>query len=114
MKTFRMNINKVFLDNIKTKDKIHEYRLANEKRRSVKVGDLINLTLKDMTDFALVKVTGVHIYSSWSEAFDNTPNYLNDFKNVAGSKDEALKCCDFYLEEDVSKYGIIVFDIELI
>ena len=75
---YQLNIKQVYLDSIIKGDKIHEYRLANEKRRQVQVGDTLELVSE--TSSLEVEVTNIQIASNWYEALKD--NYQKDFGSI--------------------------------
>ena len=108
-----MKIEKVYLDGIRNGVKKHEYRLYDEKRQAVTVGSYLELVNKDdETDKQLVKVTGFYVFRSWADALKNF--WKEDFKGTYKTFKEAKKDCEsFYSPEQVSHYGLVVFEIEL-
>lgn len=115
MSTYEMNIEQKYLLNIKEGLKLHEYRLANQKRLAINIGDIIHFISNQNKNFTLdVTVTNKRIYKSWEEVCDKVEHCLQDFKDVYSTKKEIiLACSKFYTPQDVIKYGIIVFDIKL-
>ena len=104
-----LSIKQVYLDLIKQDKKIHEYRLANEERRKIRIGDL--LILQSEKESLKVEVTNIKIVSSWYKALLN--NYKKDFDGVYSSLEETMEACNkFYHEDDVKKYGIIIYTIK--
>ena len=105
-----MHIKQIYLDLITSNIKKHEYRLANEKNRNIKINDVIALKSVETSKEINVRIVSVEIFSSWLEALD-----MNDFAGVYNSKEELLSEVNkFYSKDDVEKYGIIRFGIEMI
>ena len=112
MKTYYLKIREKFIEPLKQGVKKHEYRLASPDRRTIKAGDnLVLISNQNNKNYVRTTVTGVAVYSSWREALLNY--WEEDFKGLYDSLDDALiECRRFYKDEDVKKYGIIVFDVK--
>ena len=112
MKTYYLKIREKFISSIQKGTKKHEYRLANDERCSIKVGDnLVLFSNQDKKKYVRTTVTRISIYKTWAEALAR--NWKEDFSGLFDSLEVAIKeCQSFYKKEDVDKYGIIVFDIE--
>lgn len=112
MKIHHLKIRDKFIADIKNKIKKHEYRLASPERLQAKVGDfLVLISNQDKDNYIKTKITGFKIYRSWEEALSE--NWEKDFKNTFSSLKEVLKeCYGFFPQDEVDRYGIIVFDIE--
>ncbi|MBQ9449451.1 MAG: ASCH domain-containing protein [Acholeplasmatales bacterium] len=108
---YEMHILNKYLESIKEGTKKHEYRLGKPERRAIKIGDTIRLITNEDENVTLdVEVTGITLYKSWYEAMKD--NWENDFKGLYNSFDELMEDCkNFYTEEEIKKYGIIMFDI---
>lgn len=112
MKTYYLKIKDKFIESIKIGVKTHEYRLGSPERKAIKVGDnLVLVSNQDKKQYVRTSVLGIHLYKTWREALEQY--WSEDFKGLYDSLEEAmLECFKFYKEEDVNKYGIIVFDIK--
>lgn len=109
---YKMNIDDIYFKLVKSSQKKREYRLYNESRRQIQVGDEILLVNnQDRNQSFLVTVTDIKIYKDWRSALENT--YKEDFLDVYNSLEETIEACSkFYSKEDVEKYGIVVFEIK--
>ena len=112
MKTYYLKIRDKFINEIMLGAKKREYRLANEERQQIKVGDtLVLISNQNKRNFIKVTVKGIKTYPNWMEALKD--NWQADFKNLYATLDEAVKeCRKFYPQNEVDKYGIISFEIE--
>lgn len=113
MKTFNFKIKSQYINLIKNNIKKHEYRLNTPINNSIEVNDILLLVSNDNSnDYVHVKVTNKKIFKNWDDALKE--NWKNDFLNIYNNYEELyLECNSFYTKEQVDKYGIIVFDIEL-
>ena len=112
MKLYYLKIRDKFINEVVGGLKRREYRLANEERRKIKVGDtLVLVSNQNRKNFVKVTVKKVKCYPNWGEALKD--NWQSDFKNLYSSLEDAIKECQrFYSKDDVDKYGIIVFEME--
>jgi len=59
-------------EHIKSGRKIREYRLNDEKRQKIKIGDMIEfLKLPDLNDSICVEVEGVLLYKNWYSCYED-------------------------------------------
>lgn len=113
MKTMILKIRPHFLPLIRKGIKRHEYRLNSPKYTSLKVGDRMVLkSNQDDKDFAIVRINKVTKFENWEKALENF--WKEDFQGLYSNYEELKKeCIKFYKNDDVRKYGIDVFEIEL-
>lgn len=114
LKTYYLKIRSKFLASISNGTKKHEYRLATDDRKQIKIGDtLVLISNISRRDFVRVSVKNVTIYPDWKEALCD--NWEQDFKDIYTSLDNALiECNRFYSRDEVRTYGIICFEVTLI
>lgn len=112
MKSYYLKIRDKFINEIVHGSKRREYRLANEERRKIKVGDtLVLISNQNKRNFVKVTVKRIKTYPTWKEALKD--NWQSDFQNLYTSLDDAIKECQrFYSRDAVERYGIISFEIE--
>ncbi len=112
MKTYYLKIRDKFINEITHGSKRREYRLANEDRQQIKIGDtLVLVSNQNKRNFVKVTVKRIETYPTWEEALKN--NWQSDFQNLYSSLDDAIKECQrFYSRDEVEKYGIISFEME--
>ena len=112
MKTYYLKIREKFINPLKEGIKKHEYRLASPEKRTIKIGDnLVLVSNQNNKSYVRTTVVGITIYHSWKEALLNY--WEEDFKGLYDSLESAfIECRRFYKDEDVNKYGIIVFDVK--
>src|SRR5690554_1067235 len=109
MKKHHMKILDKYIEPIKLRKKRREYRLNDNRRKSVKVGDVLVLVGSKNT-YIEVSVTNIQIFNDWEQALKHY--WTEDFAYLKISFDKVLEECKSYYENiDVSKFGIIVFDI---
>lgn len=111
MKTYYLKIRDKFIDAILNGSKKHEYRLATEDRKNIKIGDtLVVISTTDKKHFIRVTVKKINLFKNWEEALQAN---WSDFENIYPSLDDAVKDCKrFYTRDEVNTYGIICYEIE--
>lgn len=91
-----------------------ELRLNDEKRKSIKLGDIIKFYKEpELKDFIETKVIGLLKYNSFEEMVkDYNVDILSD-KSM--TKKELINVLEqFYTKENQQKYGVLGIRIELI
>ena len=107
-----MRLNNEPFEKIKNGSKKIELRLNDEKRRLVKIGDIIEFTNLSNNDKLRVKVTNLYRFDSFKELFNNIDNTL--FGHKDNNKDNYKVMSKYYSKEEEKKYGVLGIEIELI
>ena len=91
-----------------------EIRLNDEKRRLIKVGDIIKFQKEpELQESFKVKVTNLLNYSSFKEMFNDFDISILASKDT--TKEELLTTLEkFYPKEKQDKYGVLCIKFELI
>lgn len=112
MRTYYFKIRDKFIPNVKNGIKCHEYRLATQENRNIKVGDnLVLISNQNKKEYVRTTVKRIAYYPDWSSALKE--NWQRDFKDLFASLDEALReCYKFYPKAEVDEYGIVSFEIQ--
>ncbi len=111
MKNYYLKIRDKYINEIISKNKIHEYRLATPERKEIKVGDtLIMISNQNKNKFVKVTVEAKQTFKTWEDALIGY--WQQDFKNLYNSFEDVLnECFRFYPKSEVDRYGIIVYSI---
>jgi len=114
--THQMKLNASAFDRMKRGDKKREYRVNDEKRRNVKIGDIITFKkLTDLNEKLDMLVTDIHVYKDFKEAV--TPYFNEDFSdryNYINSLVESFYGKGYYDKDEVERYGTVVFTLDKI
>lgn len=112
MKTYYLKIRDKFIEGIRNGIKKHEYRLATDDRKRIKIGDtLVVISTTDKKHYVRVSVKQINLYKNWEDALRD--NWKQDFENIYSSFDEAIRDCNrFYSRDEINTYGIICYEIE--
>ena len=101
-------------DEVKSGIKKREYRLNDEKRKLVKVGDTIRFVrLPNMDEEYVVDVIGIETFDNWYDCYFKY--YDEDFKDLYDSVEAVVQDTydgGYYTKEESDKYGSIVFKIK--
>ena len=110
--THKMKLNEEPFEKIKNGSKTIELRLYDEKRRKIKVGDMIRFMSK--TEKLTATVKSVHIFKNFEELYAILPfdkcGYSSDELPTA-SPDDML---EYYTKEQIEKYGVVGIEIEVV
>ena len=108
-----MKLNANAFDRMKKGNKKREYRVNDEKRKKVKIGDIISFRkLPDLNKKLDMLVTDVHVYKDFKESV--TPYFDEDFSdrhNDINSLVESFYSKGYYNKDEVKKYGTVVFTL---
>ena len=85
--------------------KTREYRLYDEKRKLINIGDTIKFVrLPDLDRYLYVDVINIEVFNNW---FDCYEKYFDDFKDryktIQDVVDDTYN--NYYTKEDSDKYG---------
>lgn len=107
-----MKILDKYIDPIKKHQRIREYRLYDDKVKKIKVGDsILFISASNNNRFIRTKVKGFKFYETWEESLRN--NWESDFSFTDMKYEEVLnEVQQYYRNDSIKKYGIIVYEIE--
>jgi len=99
---------------IKNKTKKYEGMIYDEAKRRLRIGDIIGFVNSDNDEIIYVKITELHTYNTFLEAFneisykDTIPGEksVNDVVNIYRNADDNIVC--------EQKYGVIFMGFDLI
>lgn len=108
-----MKLNENAFNKIKNGTKVREYRVNDEKRKQVRIGDTIVFKkLPDLLEEVKVEVKDIEYFTNWEDCYDK---YFDiDFKDMYKDKKEILEDTynNYYSQEESEKEGIVVFTIK--
>lgn len=94
-------------EKLKAGNKLREYRLYDEKRQLIKIGDIIRfIKLPNKDEFLYANVINIEVFKTWQECY--TKYFDEDFKNIYDSVEEVVEDTysgGYYTEEETDKYG---------
>ena len=110
-----MKLNPVPFENIYNGLKTIELRLNDEKRKLIKINDIIVFQhIEDKKKSISVKVIGLHHFSSFSELYSTLPLLKCGYtqENIQAAKAEDM--LEYYSTEQQAKYGVLGIEFEVI
>ncbi len=109
-----MKLNERPFEKLKQGIKTLEVRLYDEKRREIKLGDIIEFQkLPDLTETVRVQVTGLLVYPKFENLIDDTPT---EWMGYEESQRDYLRTSmyEIYTKEDEEKFGVLGIRMEAI
>ena len=101
-------------DEVKSGIKKREYRLNDEKRKLVKVGDTIRFVrLPNMDEEYVVDVIGIETFDNWYDCYFKY--YDEDFKDLYDSVEAVVQDTydgGYYTKEESEANGCVIFTIK--
>ena len=99
---------------LKCGNKKREYRLYDDKRRLINVGDTIKfIRLPEKDEFLYVSVSNIEIFKDWyscyAKYFDD--DFKNRYENIQAVVDDTYNG-GYYTKEDSMKYGCCCITLE--
>lgn len=95
--------------NIKNGSKKVEFRLYDDKRKKLKVGDLIEFSkLPDLTETLKVEITNLYKASTFKELFEKL------YTDKIEAQNKAERMYEIYSPEKEKEYGVLGIEIQLL
>ena len=109
---YNMKLQRNPFELIKNGSKTIELRLYDEKRRLIKIGDLIDFTNIDTNEVLHVKVKALHIFKDFNDLY----NHFNKISIGYKEQEEAtpIDMEKYYSKEEQMKYNVVGIEIELV
>lgn len=111
----RMNLNDAPFRMIKSGEKTIELRLNDEKRRTVKVGDIIEFALMgNPSERLTVQVTDLHVFKSFEELYHELPLLKCGYtvQNIGTASPDDMDI--YYSKDEQKKYDVVGIEVRLI
>ena len=96
---------------ITERHKTIEMRLNDEKRRKLKLGDLIEFANKDTDEKAIVEIDELQAFPSFDELYASYPKQAIGYRD--NEKADPKDMLEYYEEEDIEKWGALAIGIKL-
>lgn len=101
-----MHLESEIFDLVNNNIKDIEIRLNDEKRKKLKVGDIINIVNRESNKSINVKIINLEYFQSFNECINNYD--LNRLYNNKITCNEFIQLLyKFYTKEDEIKYGVV-------
>lgn len=106
-----MRLNNEPFNSIKSGTKTIEMRLYDEKRRLIKIGDIIEFTNRVTEEKICVDVVKLHIFNNFNELYKYFDKVLLGYnKNEEANPNDMIK---YYSKEEQKEYGVVGIEIKL-
>lgn len=107
----KMRLNNDPFNSIKNGFKTIELRLYDEKRRLVKVGDIIEFTNITTNEKLNAKVVNIYKFNNFKELYENFDKVSLGYKiDEEASPSDMYK---YYSKEEQDNYGVVGIEIKL-
>ena len=107
-----LNLQPIPFDKIKSGHKKVEMRLFDERRKALKVGDLITFTNNDTEETLVVEILKLTSFKNFEELYAHYDKAdLGYNKNEVANPDDMLI---YYPKEKIEEYGALAIEIKLV
>lgn len=102
-----MNLYSENYDMMESENKLREYRLYDEKRRLIKIGDTIRFVkLPNKDECCYADVVNIEVFKTWYDCYKKY--FEEDFKNRYATIQDVVDDTyngGYYTKEETDKYG---------
>jgi len=110
---YDMHLNEKSFNKIKNNEKKIEYRVNDEKRKKIKIGDTITFYLiPEDKEFIKTKIIDLKYYDNLFDMYSDSFNHY--FYKYYDSVQEVVDDTDCYTEDEIKKYGCVAIHFEKI
>jgi len=106
---YEMKLKNNPFNSIKNGTKTVEMRLYDEKRRLLRVNDLIEFTNIDSFEKMIVKVVGLYKFSSFEELYNYFDKVSLGYKENEEANSSDME--EYYSKDEQDKYGVVGIQI---
>lgn len=109
-----MKLNESSFEDVKSGKKVREYRLYDEKRKLVRVGDTIRfLKLPNLDENFVVDVKNIETFDNWYDCYSKyfEEDFKNRYENVEAVVQDTYDG-GYYTEEESKENGCVIFTIK--
>ncbi len=97
---------------IKQGKKTIELRLYDEKRRKIRVGDVLRFDLADGDESLTAEVIKLHVFPSFKQLYERLPLNKCGYDDVSAAKWTDMEA--YYSKEAQAAFGVVGIEIRLI
>lgn len=110
--TYKMRLQKEPFEQIKLGKKTIELRLYDEKRKQIKVGDIIEFTNRDTNEIIYTTVIALHRYDSFKELYQHFDKISLGYTELETPHYQDMEL--YYSPIEQEKYGVVGIEIKLL
>ncbi|MBM7614341.1 ASCH domain-containing protein [Alkaliphilus hydrothermalis] len=110
-----MTLNSNEFESIKNGIKTREYRLYDEKRQQLKIGDRIEFfRLPNMDESILTKIEGLLLYKNWYSCYEDffEQDLIDHYESIKMAVQDTYD--NWWSKEKEEKYGCLIIKIKKI
>ncbi len=112
LRGYRMRLAYDPFDRIDRGEKTVELRLYDEKRRKIRVGDVIRFECTEEWDVLYVRVNALHVFPSFEALYRSLPPAALGYEDASSADPADMR--RYYSAEEEKKYGVVGIEIELL
>ena len=109
----QMRLNPNAFEQIKSGRKIREYRLNDDKRQQIKIGDIIEfLKLPNSDESICVEVEGLLLYKNWYSCYEDffEQDLSDRYESIEAVVEETYK--NWWSKEKEEMYGCLIIKLK--
>ena len=110
--TYQMRLHNEPFQLIKDGTKTIEMRLYDEKRRKLKIGDIIEFQNRADGDTVLAHIIQLHIFPNFATLYKNFDQVKLGYSNDQDANPDDMN--QFYASDEQEKYGVVAIEIALV
>lgn len=107
----RMKLTPENFDRVKSGDKKFEFRLNDEKRKALKVGERVEFAkLPELEKNLIVEIVSLDVFPSFADLYRSLPQAIGGY-----TESEFIdRMRNYYSAEEEEKYGVVAIGLKLI
>lgn len=109
--THEMRLHDAPFKKVQDRSKDIEMRLYDEKRKLIKIGDLIDFENRITVEHLVAEVIALHKYNTFEELYSNFNKVRLGYNEDDIAKPEDMSM--YYPEEEINKYGVVGIEIRV-
>lgn len=110
--TYQMRLHNEPFQLIKSGTKTIEMRLYDEKRRELKVGDIIEFQNRADGESVLTHIVQLHLFPNFATLYENFDKVKLGYSSNQDANPDDMN--QYYSSDDQKKYGVVAIEIELV
>lgn len=111
---FEMNLNPEPFEMIKSGTKTIELRLYDDRRKAIRINDLIEFTNRETNEKLLCKVKNLYRFKNFEELYSSLPLLKCGYTKETVVTAQPSDMNKYYNREQIAMFGVIGIELELI
>ena len=109
--TYEMNLHPGPFELIKSGQKDIEMRLYDDRRKAIRIGDIIKFINRDTNETLIVEVINLYHFNSFDELYRNFDKTRLGYKTDEEANPSDMEL--YYFKEQIQKFGVLGIEIQL-